>query len=94
MRATGATANLFVQTVASDGHVNMRSCVMSVLGSELEHGKKCGLSFTAIYLLYIKLYCFGKKRGRPKQRVEDGRASAHSDEGVKGMVLGGVRVLF
>ena len=65
MRATGATANSFVQTVASDGHVNMRSCVMSVLGSELEHGKKCGLSFTAIYLLYI---LFGKKRGRPKQR--------------------------
>ena len=65
MRATGATANSSVQTVASDGHVNMRSYVITVLGSELEHDRKCGLSFTAIYLLYI---LFGKKRGRSKQR--------------------------
>ena len=66
VRATGATANSLVQTVASDGHVNMRSYVISVLGSELERGRKCGLSFTAIYLLYI---LFGKKRGRSKQRA-------------------------
>ena len=66
MRATGATANSSVQTVASDGHVNVRSYVINVLGSELERGRKCGLSFTAIYLLYI---LFGKKRDRSKQRA-------------------------
>ena len=55
------TASFLVQTEASDGHVNMRSYIISVLGSELERGRKCGLSFTAIYYIYT-VYCSGVAR--------------------------------